>query len=127
MSENKYSYTYSAPTEAEKKEIDSIRRQYEPKSEKETKLNRLRRLDSSVKNPPQIVALILGIIGLLIFGLGFTTVLEWGHTLLGIIIAVFGIVPMALALPAYKKIYAKQKAKHSEEILKLTKELLNGK
>lgn len=125
MSENKFTYTYSAPTESEKREINSIRRQYEPQSEKELKLKRLRSLDSKVKNPPQIVALILGIIGLLIFGLGFALVLEWGYIVLGILAALVGLIPMIAAFPSYKYFYEKQKNKYSEEILSLTKELLN--
>ena len=125
MNENKFTYTYSAPTEAEKSEINSIRRQYEPKSEKEIKLKRLRTLDARVKNPPQIVALALGVVGLLLFGLGFTMVLEWGYMVLGVIISILGIIPMGLAYPSYKYIYDKNKKRYSEEILQLTKDLLN--
>ena len=76
--QNKFEYTYSAPSEAERREIESIRRQYEehPRSA-ESKLERLRKLDAYVKNSATCVALILGVVGLLIFGLGMAMVLEW--------------------------------------------------
>ena len=49
---NQFNYTYSAPTEEERKEIDSIRRKYAPQEQTETKLQRLRRLDKLVRQPP---------------------------------------------------------------------------
>ena len=45
-----FEYTYVAPTEAERREIEIIRKQYGGKSEKEIKLERIRRLDSFVQN-----------------------------------------------------------------------------
>ena len=46
-----FEFNYTAPSEAERKEIVSIRRQYEPQGEKkESKMERLRRLDAHVKN-----------------------------------------------------------------------------
>ena len=47
---NQFNYRYTAPTEEERKEIDSIRRQYAPQEQTETKIERLRRLDALVKN-----------------------------------------------------------------------------
>ena len=49
--QDKFEYTYSMPTEAERKEIASIRRQYEdaPKTT-DGKLERVRKLDARVKN-----------------------------------------------------------------------------
>ena len=38
---NQFNFKYTAPTEEERKEIDSIRRQYTPQEKTETKLERL--------------------------------------------------------------------------------------
>ena len=46
---NQFNFKYTAPTEEERKEIDSIRRQYAPQEKTETKLEKLRRLDGLVK------------------------------------------------------------------------------
>ena len=122
---NQFNYKYTAPTEEERKEIDSIRRQYAPQEQTETKLERLRRLDGLVKNTAIIWSLVLGVIGCLIFGLGLTMVLEWSILLWGIVLMVIGSVPMALAYPVYKSVLNKGKAKYGDEILRLSEELLN--
>ena len=125
MSE-KFNYRYTAPTEEERKEIASIRRQYEPKDQTETKIERLRRLDALVKNTPVVWSLCLGVIGTLIFGLGLTMILEWSILLWGIVLMVIGSVPMIIAYPLYRVILTKYKARYSEEILKITEELLSN-
>ena len=45
----KFEYKYTAPTMEERKEIDSIRRQYLPTDKSMTKMDRLRYLDRKVK------------------------------------------------------------------------------
>ena len=122
---NQFNYKYTAPTEEERKEIDSIRRQYAPQEKTETKLERLRRLDSLVKNTAIIWSLVLGVFGCLIFGIGLTMVLEWSILLWGIVLMVIGSVPMAIAFPVYNKLLKKGKAKYGDEILRLSEELLN--
>ena len=122
---NQFNFRYTAPTEEERKEIDSIRRQYSPQEQTETKLERLRRLDSLVKNTAVVWSLIFGIIGCLVFGLGLTMVLEWNILLWGIVLMVIGSVPMAIAYPIYNKLLKKGKAKYGDEILRLSEELLN--
>ena len=122
---NQFNFRYTAPTEEERKEIDSIRRQYAPQEKTETKLERLRRLDALVKNTAVIWSLVFGVIGCLIFGLGLTMVLEWNILLWGIVLMVIGSVPMAIAYPIYNKLLKKGKAKYGDEILRLSEELLN--
>lgn len=123
---DKFSYKYVAPTEEERKEIDSIRRQYAPQSQTESKLDRLRRLDSIVKNTAIIWSLVLGVLGTLIFGLGLTMILEWQILPWGIVIMAIGSVPIAIAYPVYKTVLKKYKNRYGEEILRLSKELLNN-
>ena len=124
---DKFNYKYVAPTEEERKEIDSIRRQYAPQSQTESKLDRLRRLDSIVKNTAIIWSLVLGVLGTLIFGLGLTMILEWQILPWGIVIMAIGSVPIAIAYPVYKTVLKKYKNRYGEEILRLSKELLNNK
>ena len=69
---DQFNYKYTAPTAEERKEIDSIRRQYSPKEQKETKLERLRRLDSLVKNTAVIWSLVFGVIGTLILNVALS-------------------------------------------------------
>lgn len=122
---DQFNYKYTAPTADERKEIDSIRRQYSPKEQKETKLERLRRLDSLVKNTAVIWSLVFGVIGTLIFGLGLTMILEWNVFIWGIIFMVVGSAPIAIAYPLYSFLLNKYKNRYGAEILRLSEELLN--
>lgn len=122
---NQFNFKYKALSQEERKEIDSIRRQYTPKEQTETKMDRLRRLDSLVKNTAVIWSLCLGIIGTLIFGIGLTLILEWNIWLWGIVLMAVGSVPMMIAYPVYKAVFKKYKNRYGEEILKLSEELLN--
>ncbi len=122
---DQFNYKYTAPTEEERKEIDSIRRQYARQEHVESKIERLRRLDSLVKNTATVWALVLGVMGTLIFGLGLTMILEWSIWLWGIVLMVIGSVPMAIAYPVYNVVLKKYKSRYGEEILRLSEELLN--
>ena len=122
---NQFNFKYTAPSQEERKEIDSIRRQYAPQEHVESKMERLRRLDSLVKDTAIIWSLVLGIMGTLILGLGLTMILEWSIWLWGIVLMVIGSVPMAIAYPVYKLALNKGKAKYGDEILRLSEELLN--
>ena len=121
---NKFSYTYSAPTEAERREIESIRRQYKEENNEENKLARLKKLHSGVIGRATVVSLVFGVVGLLIFGLGMSLVLEFQMTVVGIIVSMVGVVPIILAYPIYNVIMNRGKKKYGEEILRLSKELL---
>lgn len=121
----KFEYKYSAPTQEERNEIDRIRRQYQPKDETITKMDRLRYLDNKVKTIPMTISLSIGIIGTLIFGLGLTFILEWNNIPLGVVLMVIGAAIMAIAYLSYSMSSKKLKSKYSKEILALSEELLN--
>lgn len=128
MQNNKFEYKYSVPTERERREIESIKRQYiklDDDSES-NKLMHLRRLHNSIVNTARLVALILGIAGTLIFGGGMALVMEFSQLAFGIVVAVIGIIPMALAYPVYKLIFKSKKKKYGDEILRLSNELLGN-
>ena len=120
--DNDFKFNYKAPTTAERREIEGIRNSYLKPSDK---LALLRKLDGKVKNLPMVIALTLGTIGLFVFGLGVTMVLEWGLLVWGIIVGVFGLPFMIIAYPIYNIMVRYLKDKYSEEILKLSEELLN--
>lgn len=124
MKDNGFSYKYFAPTEEERKEIDGIRRQYAP-TEEENKLEKLRRLNSTVKKTATSVALSFGIIGCLTFGLGLTMILEWNIFLRGVLLSAVGALIMLPAYPIYRGLLNRGKKKYGEEILRLSEELLN--
>ena len=123
----KFEYKYTAPTQNERNEIERIRSQYIKSDKQEQKFQLLRKLDNKVKSVPAIISLILGIFGVLLFGLGLTMILEWGVLIWGCVVSVIGCVPMAVAYFAYNKIYQSMKNKYSEQIIKLSGELLNDK
>ena len=121
----RFDFIYKALTQEERKEVDSIRRQYAPQEKTETKIERLRRLDYIVKKQSIIWSLLVGIVGTLIFGIGLTMILEWKIWPWGVALMVIGSVPMAIAYPIYKVVLKKYKNRYCEEILRLSEELLN--
>lgn len=126
MDEKKFKYSYSAPTQNERREIEDIKRRYGETPREKSKLERLREMDKKVKNPPSIWGLSLGIIGTLIFGLGLTMILEWKILVLGIVVMLVGCIPVAAAYPVYNAFLRFNKTKYGEQIIKLSDELLNG-
>ena len=122
---NQFNFKYTAPSQEERKEIDSIRRQYLPQEQTESKMERLRRLDALVKNTAIIFSLVLGVVGTLVLGLGLTMILQWNIWFWGIVLMVIGCLPTAIAYPVYKFTLNKGKAKYGDEILRLSEELLN--
>ncbi len=118
--EETFEYTYSAKQQAE---IEEIRRKYLPKEE--DKLALLKKLDSDVTKSGTIWSLVLGVVGVLIFGAGMSFVMVWTDTLLvpGILLGIIGMAVLSLAYPVYKKITEKQKEKIAPQILALAEEL----
>ena len=122
---NDFEFNYSAPTTQERREIESIRNSYLTQNKSTDKLSHLRKLDNKVKNTPVILSLILGVVGILIFGLGLSMILEWTLYIWGSMVCAVGLIPVSLAYPTYLKATKILKEKYSEEILKISDELLN--
>ena len=126
MENKRFSYTYSAPTGEERKEVESIQKQYLPAEKKsESKIERLRRLDARVKNGAICASLIVGILGTLLFGLGLSLALEFNKYALGIVFSAIGLIPTASAYFVYESVLMRNKKKYGREILKLSEEILN--
>jgi len=124
MQNKKFDYSYTAPTDTERREIESIRRQYAEKSGEEATLERLKGLHSFVTGSAKALGISLGVVGTLIFGLGLTSILEWSALAVGITISTVGAAVTALAYPAYKLLLTRNKRKYSAEILRLSDELI---
>lgn len=127
-----FRYSYSA---REQEELKRIRAKYSLiENEKETKLERLRRLDASVTGAAQAVSLVFGVIGVLVFGFGMSLAISDLGTILGLqqltaillgsLSGVVGGILLALAYPVYNAILQRRRKKLAPEILSLTEELL---
>lgn len=124
-----FNYTYSAK---EQEEIRNIRRKYSAPIEKEDKMTQLRKLDANVNAKATKAALVVGIIGALIMGIGMSLIMTdigkmFGTILsliVGIGIGVIGIVLVCLAYPTYNRTLEKEREKIAPEILRLTDELM---
>ena len=128
---NGFRYTYSAKEQAE---LKHIRDKYTAPTENEDKMARLRRLDASITNTAQAVALVFGIIGTLILGFGMSLCMtdlgeilgsysDW-TMLIGIIVGVVGGVLASLAYPIYNAIVKARRKKLAPEIIRLADELM---
>ena len=126
-----FTYTYSAKEQAE---LKRIREKYTAPTAAEDKMARLRRLDASVTNTAQAVALVFGIIGTLLLGLGMSLIMtELAEILglsgnatmvVGIVVGVIGGVLASLAYPIYNAIVKAKRKKLAPEIIRLTDELM---
>ncbi len=129
--QNGFTYTYSAREQAE---LKRIRDKYTAQTEAEDKMTRLRRLDASVTNTAQAVALVFGVIGTLILGFGMSLVMtELADSLgisgdaamvIGITVGIVGGILASLAYPIYNAIVKAKRKKLAPEILRLTDELM---
>lgn len=116
----------------EQKYVENIKKEYEDKTEEMTKLDEIRMLDKRVKQPALVFALVFGVIGSLILGIGMCLAMKIiGETTItmvfGIIIGLIGIAIVSINYPVYQKILASRKAKYKDAILAKTNEILNNK
>ena len=129
--QNGFIYTYSAKEQAE---LKRIRDKYTAPTEVEDKMARLRRLDASVTNTAQAIALVFGVIGTLILGFGMSLCMTDLGEILGsyrdmamiicIIVGVIGGILASLAYPIYNAIVKVKRKKLAPEIIRLTDELM---
>ena len=126
-----FTYTYSAKEQAE---LKHIRDKYTAPTEDEDKMARLRRLDASVTNTAQAVALVFGIIGALILGFGMSLIMtdlaeflgleETVVMVVGVSVGIVGGILASLAYPIYNAIVKAKRKKIAPEIIRLTDELM---
>ena len=126
-----FTYTYSAKEQAE---LKRIRDKYTAPTEAEDKMAHLRRLDASVTNTAQIVALVFGVLGTLFLGFGMSLIMTDlaeilgvsgdATTVIGIIVGIVGGILASLAYPIYNAIVKAKRKKIAPEIIRLTDELM---
>ena len=126
-----FNYTYSAK---EQDEIKAIRKKYAAPEQTKDKMVQLRLLDASVTKKATTFALVLGVIGALVLGMGMSLAmtdigkiigLPGGMTMLiGILIGIVGIVLVCVAYPIYNYVLKKEREKLAPEIIRLTDELM---
>lgn len=118
---NNFSYTYSA---AQQEEIRKIRAKYQ--SQGEDKMETLLRLDRQVTQKGNTVALVLGILGALLLGIGMCCAMVWKNAwfIPGIAIGIVGILLITFAYPVYVRITRKERERIAPEIIRLTDELM---
>ena len=121
MSEKKdtFHFSYSAK---QQEEIRKIREKYLPKEE--NKMEQLRRLDESTTRPGTIAAIIVGVIGALLLGVGMSCTMVWAEQFFipGVIVGVLGIALVGAAYPLYSRVTKKHRERLATEIIRLTDE-----
>lgn len=128
---NGFSYNYSAK---EQTEIRRIRDKYTAHTETEDKMERLLRLDASATNTAKATALVFGVIGTLILGLGMSLIMtDLAASLgisddtampIGIVVGIVGGIIASLAYPIYNVIVKARRKEIAPEIIRLTDELM---
>ncbi|HJD22888.1 MAG TPA: DUF2244 domain-containing protein [Firmicutes bacterium] len=115
-----FTYTYSA---SQQQEIRHIREKYLPKEP--DKMQQLRMLDRSAAKKGTAAAIMIGVIGCLLLGVGMCCTMLWmGQWFIpGVILGLIGIAAVAAAYPLYTRITRKEREKIAPQILKLTEEL----
>jgi len=124
-----FQYTYSAREQAE---VKKIRDKYI--TEKENKMEKLRRLDAQVTHKALAAALIVGILGALILGFGMSLCMTelakilGEHSdmsmIIGVAIGTVGGILVCLAYPIYNLAVRRGRKKAAPEIIRLTDELM---
>lgn len=116
-----FQYTYSASEQAR---IREIRSKYVPREE--NKMEQLQRLDASATQKATAYALVVGVIGALILGLGMSCCMVFDSSWFvpGIVIGVVGMIVVAAAYPLYNRVLKRERERIAPQILRLTDELM---
>ena len=124
MDNKEFNYTYSSLSQAEKKQVENIKRQYGAAAQKDGDLDELLRLDKQVKTIPKTIATIVGVVGTLVLGSGMSIVMVWENVVVGSIIGAIGVLACIVAPLLHKVIFSNLKNKYSSQIIKLSDRLL---
>lgn len=114
--------------------VQEIRTQYTAKSNEESNLDALRKLDAKAKRPANVFGYVFGSIGAIIMGTGMSLVMtDIGAMLgisntmpLGIAIGIVGMVMTIVNYPIYKAILTSGKKKYADRILSLSEKIMEG-
>lgn len=113
--ENRATYRYTAE---EQREIDGFRRRYMSEAS-ESNLETMRAIDRQATRRATLQAVLIGLAGTLVFGVGLAMVLSLHWMLPGIVIGCIGIAVMA-AMPAmYGALLRRERKKAAPRIIDL--------
>ncbi|MGN0771435.1 MAG: hypothetical protein ACI4MI_02490 [Christensenellales bacterium] len=124
MDKKEFNYTYTSLSQAEKKQVENIRKEYDEQAQTPDDLQNLIKMDKLVKNRPTAIAITLGIVGVLIFGTGMSVSMVWEKILIGSIIGAVGVAVCLCTPLIHKSLLRAMKKKYGEKILELSKRLL---
>ena len=125
MENKEFNYTYSSLSQAEKKQVENIKRQYGGMdTQKDSDLAELLQLDKKVKTTPKTIATIVGVAGTLVLGWGMSIVMAWENVVVGTIVGVVGLLACIVAPLLHKVIFRSLKNKYASQIIKLSDRLL---
>ena len=118
-----FRYSYSA---REQEEIRRIREKYTAPEERETKMDRLRRLDRGVSQKATVWSLVTGILSALVLGTGMSMCMVFSGVwfIPGIVIGCIGLAGLCVTYPLYLRIIRRERERLAPEILALTEELM---
>ena len=111
---------------SEREWVEEIRRDYQEKSVKESKVERLQKLDRAARRPANIFAYTFGVIGALVLGVGMCLAMGVIGDLfaLGIVTGILGIAMVSVNYFIYRAIAKAGRKKYAGQILALSDELL---
>jgi len=126
-----YRYTYRACTPEQKKEAESILRQYQaPTDDALSDFERLQKIQKHVQSTLTVFGLSMGIIGCLLFGGGLSAVLLKSDVLpfliAGLALCAVGATVMAITYPGYKRMEKRLQSKYREQIVELCQKVLEN-
>jgi hypothetical protein len=126
-----YRYTYRACTPEQKKEAESILRQYQaPTEDALSDFERLQQIQKRIQTTLTVFGLTMGIIGCLLFGGGLSAVLLKPDILplliAGLVLCAVGAVVMAITYPVYKTMQKRLQSKYREQIVELCQKVLEN-
>lgn len=123
MENSTFNYNYSAQRN---REVENIRNKYLPREI--SKIELLRKLDFKVQSAGMLESLIIGVVGVLIFGIGMCFGLDvfGGADFLTVVFCLLGVIIMAPAYPIYRRIKNKTTEKLTPEILRLSDEIIKN-
>ena len=105
---------------SQQEEINKIQQKYIPQKQ-EDKMELLRRLDKSVKQPGRTTSLTVGIISSLFLGVAMALIMELQSLMiLGVLLGMIGLIGMIAAYPIYKSMTNEQHKKLAPQIIKLS-------
>ena len=126
MDNEKFTYTYTALSEEERINVQSLKNKYSEEKEVLSDLQRLKKLDAKIESASKITGLVFGIISCVFFGAGLAFILEFEFYYLGVPLSLVGLIGMIYTPFLSRKVRNNYKNRYKDEILSLANKLLQS-